>query len=674
MSVSFVRLQRIVGLCLILLVMLGSLPAASPQPTTAAAEMPWQDKGTPFGVVAALGNRVRAEDVDAAVALMREAGVQWQREEIFWDRVQQAPDGPFDWDGDGSGFYNYDRVIEAQVAAGINVLGLLDYNPAWFKGQNPHPDEWIEDWGDFVYATVARYGRDRGWIKHWELWNEPNLAGSGYESGLYEVRDFVRLLEVGRAAALAADPEAKIVMGGLASTWSATPSAYNYDYFNYLEIVGELGGWEHVDIIAIHPYRPDAPEGTLAGRAQGAQDFRTEMRHLDELLLRYGPKPIWLTEMGWASTGIWPGVDADTQAFFLTRFYVLAMTHPSIEKIFWYDFRNDTWPDAPYENPVHLAHDPEFNYGLLRRAYPLNPNRADLRKPAFMAYRTMTQMLAGTWLHQIVAEGERAEWPGVYWYSFRDPARRVDVLWRINGDVPSLEVNCGCSKALVRNWNGEMKYVLYTNDGQLTLRLENHGAPMYIEYDPPVQEGGEYFEATGQSIRGVFRDYWHANGGLQRFGYPLTEELVVPRGGHGRSHVVQYFERARFEHFPEYSGTPAEVGLTRLGDALLQQQGITWQTLPRVADAPEACAFFEEIGHSVCPPFLATWEQYGGLAGLGYPLTEAFETLHPETGEPYMLQYFERARLERTSGTQGNDIIQFGSIGREYIVRWEGMP
>jgi hypothetical protein len=619
-------------------------------------------------VVATLGNRVRSDDINAAVSLMQEAGVQWQREEIFWDRVQQSPGGPFTWDGNGSGFYDYDRAIGAQAAAGINVLGLLDYNPAWFKGRNPHPDEWIKDWGDFVYAAVARYGRDRGWIKHWELWNEPNLAGSGYESGLYEVADFVRLLEVGRAAAKAADPEAEIVMGGLASIWGVPPSPYNYDYFTYLEMAAELGAWQHVDIIAIHPYRPDAPEGTLGGRIQGAQDFRTEMRHLDELLLRYGSKPIWITEMGWSSSLSWPGVNEDTQAFFLTRFFILAITHPSIEKIFWYDLRNDTWPDAPYERPAYDDHNEQFHYGLLRRSYPLNPNWSELRKPAFLAFRTMTQMLAGLWLSEIVSEGDRPEWPGIYWYRFAGSERRVDVLWRVDGAAPTKTVFCDCREALVRNWNGEVKYLLYTDDGNLTLRLEAHGAPMYVEYDPPTQPGGDYFEATGHTLRGSFRTFWNANGGETRFGLPLTEEIVVPEAGHGRPHVVQYFERARFEHYP---GTPSEVSISRMGDAALLRQGINWQELPRVRDAPEACRYFAEVGHSVCPPFLDTWERYGGVQGVGMPLTEAYGTINPATGQPYTVQYYERARLEKN---ENSNVISFGMIGREYLTAWGGMP
>src|SRR6187431_497266 len=61
----------------------------------AAEPLPWRDKSTPFGMVTAVGNRVRTDEIDAYVGLLREAGVQWSREEIFWDKVQRDPGGPF---------------------------------------------------------------------------------------------------------------------------------------------------------------------------------------------------------------------------------------------------------------------------------------------------------------------------------------------------------------------------------------------------------------------------------------------------------------------------------------------------------------------------------------------------------------------------------------------------
>jgi hypothetical protein len=528
-----------------------SVPALS-------AEPPSFDKSSPFGVVANLGNRVRSDEFPAAVELMREAGVQWQREEIFWDRVQQSPDGPFTWDGDGNGFYNYDAAIEAQVNAGIQVVGLLDYNPAWFKSKNPPPDAWMEDWGDFVYNAVARYGRDRGWIKHWQLWNEPNVRESGYESGLYEIKDFVEVLRVGRAAALAADPEAKIVMGGISGILRR-PEPFNYDCFDYFNRVGQAGGWQYADILAIHIYQPAPPEVAVE-RYDRVSNFRGELHHLNMLMQRYGTKPVWITEFGWGSNNIWPGVTHKQQALFLVRAYVLALAHPSVEKIFWYDFRNDNWPHDPYEIPSYDLYEINLHFGLLRRTYPLDPARSDLRKPAFLAYRAMTQMLTGMTLQEVRDEGVS----GIYWYRFARSERRVDVLWRTRKRPLTLDVACNCREALVRSWDGRVQQILTPRGGKIAVHLARPDEPLYVEYDPtsPIQDG-TYFETTGHWLRGRFRDYWQTYGGHARFGYPLTDELIEPDATSGRPRVVQYFERARFEHHPENGATPDEVQISK---------------------------------------------------------------------------------------------------------------
>jgi hypothetical protein len=640
-----------------LVLLVGGSSAYLVRPLAAAQVPPWGDKGSPFGVVAALGNRVRSDEIDRAVGLLREAGVQWQREEIFWHEVQKQPDGPYDWDGNEAGMFNYDKAIAAQHAAGIQLLGLLDYSPAWFKGKAPRPEEWIDDWGDFVYNTVARYGRERGVIKYWELWNEPNLAVTGYETGLYTVADFVRVLEVGRAAAKAADPEAQIVLGGLASIWSEPPSPYHYDYFDYLDRVARLGGWKHVDILAIHPYRPDSPEGE-AWRRDQSLTFREEFQRLDALLAIYGAKPVWLTELGWPSSKGHLGVDPDTQAFYLVRSYMLALSHPGIEKIFWYDFRNDTAPDAPYEQPFYNDNEKEFHYGLLRRHYPLDPNRGDLRKPAYLAYRTMTEILAGLYFNGTLSEGGN----GLYHYRFNG-GRQVDLLWAVDQQAgKTIRLFCGCREALVRNWNGELAQVVYAVAGHVDLKMAAIGAPLYVEYDPPARSREQRFAATGHSLGGAFRRFWLEQGGVARFGYPLTEEFIEPEPGSGRPRTVQYFERAAFVHYPEL-GPGREVQLARLGDLALQRQGVDWQSLPKVSGAPPECRYFPETGHSLCPPLLAAWEQAGGLALVGYPLTEAYPSVTAD-GKSYTVQYFERARLEQHASG-----VQFGLLGRELFTK-----
>jgi predicted deacylase len=51
------------------------------------------------------------------------------------------------------------------------------------------------------------------------------------------------------------------------------------------------------------------------------------------------------------------------------------------------------------------------------------------------------------------------------------------------------------------------------------------------------------FEASGHTLSAGFLDYWQRNGGLDVFGYPLSEEMTE-RTSDGQRRTVQYFERA----------------------------------------------------------------------------------------------------------------------------------
>src|SRR4051812_6586102 len=58
------------------------------------------------------------------------------------------------------------------------------------------------------------------------------------------------------------------------------------------------------------------------------------------------------------------------------------------------------------------------------------------------------------------------------------------------------------------------------------------------------------------------------------------------------------------------------------------------------------CHAFEETGKTVCGRFLQYWEQHGGLAQQGFPISEALGEVSPTDGQTYTVQYFERAVLE----------------------------
>jgi hypothetical protein len=92
---------------------------------------------------------------------------------------------------------------------------------------------------------------------------------------------------------------------------------------------------------------------------------------------------------------------------------------------------------------------------------------------------------------------------------------------------------------------------------------------------PQEQRGGcLYFDQTRHTVCGRFANAWRANGlefdgqpgksfdeSLALFGLPLTHEMIVPLAD-GKQHIVQYFERARFELHPD---NYAPFTLTRQG-------------------------------------------------------------------------------------------------------------
>jgi|GEM_PF-2942616 len=95
------------------------------------------------------------------------------------------------------------------------------------------------------------------------------------------------------------------------------------------------------------------------------------------------------------------------------------------------------------------------------------------------------------------------------------------------------------------------------------------GAP---NQQPNNTPGSMTFSQTGKRLGGKFLDYWKAQGGVQQFGYPLSDEFMEKSDLDGKTYLVQYFERAVFEYHPENAGTPYEVLLSQLGTARYKEK------------------------------------------------------------------------------------------------------
>ncbi|MGQ9926315.1 MAG: thermonuclease family protein [Chloroflexaceae bacterium] len=102
-------------------------------------------------------------------------------------------------------------------------------------------------------------------------------------------------------------------------------------------------------------------------------------------------------------------------------------------------------------------------------------------------------------------------------------------------------------------------------DGRVTAgrlgaeRLEQLGTPWQPGVGGAAGAGCASFAETGHQVCGAFLRYWRANGGLERFGLPLTSEFTAEL--EGRPFTVQYFERRRFELHPELGPDTVLLGL-----------------------------------------------------------------------------------------------------------------
>lgn len=185
-----------------------------------------------------------------------------------------------------------------------------------------------------------------------------------------------------------------------------------------------------------------------------------------------------------------------------------------------------------------------------------------------------------------------------------------------------------------------------------------------------AQTTARCFPETGYCIDGAIRTYWERNGGLPIFGFPIgplkVEEVRDEQFNIVFQGPVQWFERDRLE---DHSGEGLGILAGRLGAEQLQEF-LAYPLLPRPVgvDGPAApgCRYFPQTRHSLCGPYLQLWERSGGLARMGYPLSEPFTmTMGPWRGE---VQYFERRRMERHAELPGAPVM-LGLLGREQRLR-----
>ena len=161
-----------------------------------------------------------------------------------------------------------------------------------------------------------------------------------------------------------------------------------------------------------------------------------------------------------------------------------------------------------------------------------------------------------------------------------------------------------------------------------------------------------YFPETGHWVTGDFlKAYQGVPDPALVFGYPITEAFQDQTLGR----VVQYFQRTRFELYPE-NPPELKVTISPLGKYLYTPGA----ALP-IPDNFPACRSFEETGFQVCYTFLDFYLANGGAAQFGYPISNF------EVHEGWIMQYFQRARIEWHPELPPGQRVVLSDLGRAYF-------
>ena len=212
--------------------------------------------------------------------------------------------------------FNWSRI---QLSLLVDPVEVLDTRVDWVynngiegvgfiprkrikTGSYGTPEEEAENIAD-IKMLVNRY-KDR--IKYWEIGNEPNLVqywdiggrvgeggddpNSPYNRG---VENFYKWMKDSYTAIKEVDPEAVVILGGLS----------NHIFEPFMDRLTYHGIYDYCDEVAFHPYGAN-PQDVI----NKIQNFYDHMSSWPG-----GPKPIWITEVGYSTNNNMPAAKVSSE-------------------------------------------------------------------------------------------------------------------------------------------------------------------------------------------------------------------------------------------------------------------------------------------------------------------------------------------------------------------------
>lgn len=417
------------------------------------------------------------------------AGVGWTRVQLRWAELQ--PNGPDDWNP----FFFPDPVLDRELADGREVVGLLINTATWAVSEPIAPNGFATPpeglylphddpgnlWANFVRMMVTRY---KGRIRHWIVWNEPDLAHFD-DLGLVwagSVEDYYQLVKVAYLTAKKVDPTCKIHVTGTSYWWD-----HKYGREQWIK--------RFFDVVAADPEAPahdyyfDAVTTHIYFKVHTIWDI---IQFIKDSMNAHGiDKPIWLAETNAPPSDDPAAIPAEVsfeitqeeQAAFIIQASALALA-AGAERIEVYKMV-DKASDADT--------DPE-PFGLVRQDGSY--------RPAFHAFQVATRYFRD------VRRATRDEWGETAQVTLNEGNRTVTVLWNRVGEPRTVRLAAITAQATLVEQTGEARTISATN-GYYTLTLapatcwDPHqgghmigGPPLVIVEQGPVSARGSQRNPT----------------------------------------------------------------------------------------------------------------------------------------------------------------------------------
>ena len=323
------RVGLLLALCLLLLPSGVTLPAApaphSPAPAAlASSALTVRER---YGIASSHLACYDAQVMEKEFQALQELQACWVRCTFAWHDLE--------WQGnDIWTLGSADRAVQEADQRGIRVLGILGGCPSWANGGKeptypPTPQNLVH-WADYVRTVSARY---RGKVAAWEIWNEENIQfWQPQPDPVY----YVQLLAIAYEEIRQADPQAKVVMGGMAGVGA-----------DFLIEAFEAGALNYVDAVAYHPYadtigeETDPPEALQWPKEVLSRNLVLAVRDLIWQYEKNRPIELWITELGWSASDSHPTpVDTETQAAYLMR-AMINYASTNLDRFIVYSLRDD---------------------------------------------------------------------------------------------------------------------------------------------------------------------------------------------------------------------------------------------------------------------------------------------------------------------------------------------